>query len=288
VSAELRALVIGQAKHPEFSGALAALAAHAGMFSAADIGAARGLLREGLHPDLILLAQQHAGEFEPGAVDGLRCLAPLAPVIALQSSWCEGEGRSGRPLPGVVRISWRRFAAEIVPGLVRLKNGELPDWASPATSTPEERLLRRVKEPVPRGRGTVGILAETHEARRMLSDVAAAGGWNVTVLPSAWVTGTSDADRAGHAPSATSHVVVWDLTEPGEEITPAIRRLRQRVGDIGIILLAGFPRAEDFRRAQEVGASAVVSKPFSCQELLAEVARAVSGQHPLTPRQLVT
>ena len=55
-------------------------------------------------PDLILLVASRPGRFSAAEVESLHRRAPLAKLVALLGSWCEGEVRSGHPWPGVTRI----------------------------------------------------------------------------------------------------------------------------------------------------------------------------------------
>jgi DNA-binding NarL/FixJ family response regulator len=271
LSAKLRALFIGDADHAEFRAAVASLASHARLERAADLLAGERLLAAGLRPDLIVLAQQRPGEIAAEAVERLRRLAPVAPVIALQSSWCEGEGRSGQPLPGVIRVVWQRFDADIVAGLLRLREGELADWAGPVTITSEERLMRRAEGPLPRGQGTVGILSSTYEARRLLADRCRAGGWSAVTLP--WSTIAAAAEEGALEPC---DVVVWDLNELPQNFDGELERLRRRLGGAEVVVLLAFSRDHQLSAAQTAGVAAVVGKHYSTAELLGEIARAAS------------
>jgi len=79
-------------------------------------------------------------------------------------------------------------------------------------------------------------------------------------------------------------VVVLDLRMPGMSGAELCSRLKAdgRTKDIPIVLLTGAD-AEEARRAQRAGASALVRKPFSPLDLLAVVER-VSGRTPV-PRK---
>src|SRR5262245_46214259 len=55
-------------------------------------------------PDLILLVASRPGRFSAAEVEALHRRAPLARLVALLGTWCEGEVRSGHPWPGVNRI----------------------------------------------------------------------------------------------------------------------------------------------------------------------------------------
>jgi CheY-like chemotaxis protein len=289
LTAELHVLLVGDADYEEFRAPAAALARSARVHSAADMATAVELLASGLRPDVVVIAQRRSGEIAAEAVEPLRRLAPLAPVIALQSSWCEGEGRSGRPLPGVLRVSWRQFESQIVPGLAPLREGRLPDWAGPATLTPEERLLRRSANETTGGRGTVGIVSHSAESRRLLEDICRAGGWSIVHLPGTALRPMRQADSGtaastsnrppgqdGRPAASALDVVIWDASELPEDAASVVRRLSKGEGQAGTIILLGFPRTADLQRAAAAGAVAVVAKPFSPHELLAEIDRAAS------------
>ena len=84
----------------EFREARAAFDRLARVVRAADFDAALSLLHESEEAiDLIVVAQAYPGQYAADRIDGLRRLAPLARVIGLLGSWCEGEVRSGRPWP---------------------------------------------------------------------------------------------------------------------------------------------------------------------------------------------
>src|SRR5206468_630467 len=61
----------------------------------------------------------------------LRRAAPLAGVVALLGSWCEGETRTGRPLSGVQRLYWYDFPAWWRRQLQLHAANRCPDWARP-------------------------------------------------------------------------------------------------------------------------------------------------------------
>ena len=55
-------------------------------------------------PDVIVVAQAFPGQFSLDEIDRIRGLAPLARLLGLLGSWCEGEVRTGLPWPAVIRI----------------------------------------------------------------------------------------------------------------------------------------------------------------------------------------
>ena len=107
-----RVLLIGDEHHPEFRAATDWLREHTELIVAATGDDARGELarRRGvddgppLEPDVMVVAQSRPGQFAAQDLEQLLGLAPLARLVALLGSWCEGETRTGHPWPGVMRL----------------------------------------------------------------------------------------------------------------------------------------------------------------------------------------
>ena len=92
-------------------------------------------------PDAIVVAQSFPGQFSEQAIERLRQLAPVARVLGLMGSWCEGEMRSGTPWPATARTYWHQWPARCARELARLAQGRSCAWALPPTASEEERLL---------------------------------------------------------------------------------------------------------------------------------------------------
>ena len=98
-------LVLGDMRRAEFRAAQRALDATGRVNAVSGAAAAEAALqRLEVRPELIVIAQSYPGEFTAAQVDRLRRHAPLARVVALLGSWCEGELRTGRPWPGAIRL----------------------------------------------------------------------------------------------------------------------------------------------------------------------------------------
>ena len=140
-------------------------------------------------PDVIVVAQAFPGQFSHQAIDRLRRLAPLARVVGLMGSWCEGEMRTGLPWPGAVRTYWHQWAARCDRELRRLAEGECCSWTLPPTATEEERLLAdaecgRAHSPTVGGQSNchpsaalVLIRARSHEMAEWLSAACRSRGF---------------------------------------------------------------------------------------------------------------
>ena len=110
--------LVGDWHHADFCDALELL--HAG---------ARVVTSVGDGPELIVVAQSRPGSVDGRAVECLRKNAPLAAIVALVGSWCEGELRTGRPWPGVERVYWYDFPPWWQ-RQIALRAAELcPEWA---------------------------------------------------------------------------------------------------------------------------------------------------------------
>src|SRR5689334_21081356 len=92
--------LIGAEAHPDFRDAVATLRESA-QFVAAEAG----------QVELVVVAQSRPGAVPFGEVERVMRAAPLAGVVALLGSWCEGEARTGRPWRGVQRLYWYEFPA---------------------------------------------------------------------------------------------------------------------------------------------------------------------------------
>ena len=101
--------------------------------------------------DLVVLAQAFPGEFSCEAVDRLRERVPLARIVGLLGSWCEGEVRTGQPWPGAIRVYAHQWLGRAEEELERLTSGSGSTWSLPATASEEERFLAAAQKPFPPG-----------------------------------------------------------------------------------------------------------------------------------------
>jgi len=267
---ELSILVVGRTERSEFRDALAPLAGRGSVAAVPDPASAAALLAEGEPAvDLIVIAQSHPGEFSAEAVDRLRGLAPLARIVALLGSWCEGETRTGRPWPGVIRVYWHQWPARAGQELDRLRAGVRSSWALPSTASEEERLLAFSDEPWPKREGLIGIVSRGFESQDWMAAACRRIGCQTV-----WLCPPSLPVPAQVA------AILFDATDAqGEEL----RQLRSLAGSgppAPILVLMDFPRAEDRDRVLAVGARAVLSKPFLVEDLFWHLDRVLAAEPP--------
>ena len=242
----------------------------------AGVESATAALLDGrLAPHAIVLAQSYPGQFAAAAIERLRAAAPLARVIALLGSWCEGEPRSGRPLCGVVRVYWHEAA-------VRFRR-ELPCWfeldsvwSLPITATDEERLLASTAEQLLHGAGLVAICSRRPEMAELLTDTCHRAGY-----ASAWLHPRRPCRVQGAA------AAIFDGDSLDADAMDELKRFGGHVPPAALLVLLGAPRIQDVRAVCSLGGT-VLAKPFRVDELLWALGTAITSGGNLTGRLVET
>src|SRR5262245_30360672 len=93
--------IAGDWRQPDFAPALAWLDAYARCTHWTDVEEISTAVAES--PTAIIIVQSVPRRVSRREVERWHAVAPLARLVALVGPWCEGELRSGRPWPGVVR-----------------------------------------------------------------------------------------------------------------------------------------------------------------------------------------
>ncbi len=302
----LSILILGDAARPEFHDARACLGRWGTVADFADPDSAAAAFAENrVVPDLLAVAQAFPGQFSHETIDRLRRLAPLARVLGLMGSWCEGEMRSGSPWPATLRTYWHHWPARGDRQLRRLAMGQSCSWALPLTASEEERLLADVSTaaatclaestrlgesrnapPLQWGgfaepekavadsidameqpwQGLVAISTHSHEMADWLSAACRQRG-----LRALW-----QHDRAAtRIDGATA--AIFDSAQLCDEEWETVRRFAEAVRPAPLVALLSFPRIEDRDRAVSAGASAVLSKPVLLEDLLEALDQSISA-----------
>ncbi|MCE5302119.1 MAG: hypothetical protein LLF97_03300 [Planctomycetaceae bacterium] len=224
--------------------------------------AATVLHRGQLTPDLIVAAQAFPGQISHAAIAQLRRLAPLARIVGLLGSWCEGEMRTGSPWPGAVRVYWHQWTPRADRQLRRMVGGRPCAWSLPPTATEEERLLADA-DPMTTpirptdSRGLVLIRSNLPEMAEWLSAMCRRQGF-ATVRQCDSVSMSAEGVRAA----------IFDADRFDTQSCAKLKRLTAALRPSPVLALTTFPREEDRRKALEAGAAAVLSKPFLLDDLL--------------------
>ncbi|MFZ1933599.1 MAG: response regulator [Thermoguttaceae bacterium] len=253
----LSILAIGDTTRREFREARACLGKWGSVadFSDPD-SAAAGLAQNRISPDLLVVAQAFPGQFSHETIDRLRRLAPLARLLGLMGSWCEGEMRSGSPWPATLRTYWHQWPACGNRQLRRLAMGQSCSWALPLTASDEERLLADAKSSSA-CQGSIVIRSHSREMADCLSAACRRHG-----LVPIW---QHDA-AAVRVEGATA--AIFECVDLCDDERDAMQRFADATRPAPLIALLSFPRIEDRDRAASTGASAVLSKPLVLEDLI--------------------
>jgi CheY-like chemotaxis protein len=254
---EISILLLGETDRPEFCDFRSTLESLGRVSRISDVEQAIQVLETGeIIPDVIVIAQAFPQQFSHHDIDRLRRLAPLSRILGLLGSWCEGETRSGQPLPAAIRIYWHQWHARAERELRRLIQSQCPSWGLPVTATEEERLLQNTGQSLPCGQGLVAIHARRFASADWLMEACRTCGYSTV-----WLRPPHYAQVEG---AIVAVFVGSDLH--GEELEQ-LRRLTHALGRTPVIALLDFPRIEDKRRAIAAGAAAVLSKPLNLDDL---------------------
>lgn len=208
-------------------------------------------------PELIVLAQSRPGSIRRLEVERLRRSAPLAGVVALCGSWCEGETRTGRPLSGTLRLYWYEFPAWWRRQLSLRVDGKCPDWARA-----DDCGLRTADCGLASG-GSVLVSAPDFDSADAISVALRPAGYRTF-----W-------HRVGSGCISDASAGIWlggQLSDTELNELAAFCLVASPV-----VALVDFPRRDRYEAALAAGAAAVLGKPWSNLSLLSELQRAIDS-----------
>jgi hypothetical protein len=250
-------LVIGNTDRSEFREARRALRAASPTIEVAGIDAACDILADETHVfDIIVVIEEYPGQYSAAAIDRVRELAPLARLVGLMGSWCEGEGRTGRPWPAAIRVYWHQWLPQFARESARLCTGAYGSWGLPVTAAEEERLLAVAQEPFPSRAGRIAVYSHEYAMQQWLCAACERAGYT-----SVWLR-KGVALEAGPLAAA-----IFDGDDCRDAECDELSRLVAEVRPAPVVALLGFPRAADRDRAASAGAAAVLSKPVGLEDL---------------------
>ena len=296
---EIQILLVGDIHRTEFRESVSCLKRSGIVEIAADVETARAALAQRrTTPEVIVVTQSFPGQFPHGAIDQLRRAAPLARIVGLMGSWCEGEMRSGRPWPATARLYWHQWPTRCRRQFHRLANGERCSFALPATATEEERLLADAEGGGRRAEtsGQWSVVSgqdDTSNLKSQINKSIISNPQSLTPNPFGGLAvvrcrSFETWDWLGRACRRRGLAAVWqrdgvvarvegataaifDCADLNDEELDGLRRLAESLHPAPVIALMSFPRIEDHRRALFAGAAAVLSKPLILDELFAEI-----------------
>jgi len=268
-------LITGDIQHREFAGAVAWLEANCSLTRAEDFDAAISAVQNE-RPLLVVVAQSRPGQYSAAAIERIYAAAPLARLVALLGSWCEGETRTGQPWPGVIRLYWHQWETRAPAEIARLLEPRTPNaWKLPRTATPVERLLAAPPDP-PSLTLRAGIYADEAVVYDALAGAVEAAGCTPVRLATPGKAHHNDAGVAG-SDNASSDVAIDGKVHADCDLllfdaADWRQRTQQRLAAVTseqrpCVVLMNFPRKHEVDEAVAAGASAVVSKPYLVDDL---------------------
>lgn len=222
-------------------------------------------------PELVLVATPRPGLVTREHVVRLGAVAPLARLVIVGGSWCEGEWRTGRPPLGAVRLYWHELGAWWRTALAAREDGIAPPWSAPLD---EPRAGRNVLEPPLRSvapRKRLAIDAIDVAAFEALAASLGEVGWDCAWRP------RHRRGAADHDDAAAFSAGIWD----GGQLDPAeVEHLRQfclwlEPQRAPVLALVDYPRAEQVMTIADVGAAAMMGKPYQTVCIANELSRIV-------------
>lgn len=217
---------------------------------------------------LVVLAQSRRDQISQSTVDLLRSELFEVPIVLLLGSWCEGENRSGKPLLGVNQVLWHQWDSRFERFCIQIQDGVKSDWHQPLTASVSDR----VRDFAPDGaiveklQGKK-ILVSSEDSTTfetisdMLSIYQCAGFW-----AESRETDVSDVDA-----------ICVDGNGASDNFIDRIVRLKSKFENVPVSVMLNFPRQQDLDALMAVGVQEVVSKPYTHNEFLHSVTRAMAG-----------
>ena len=224
---------------------------------------------------LVVLACSRRNQFAVSEIEQLMNRFVNVPVVALSGSWCEGEMRSGKPIPGLLRVYWHQWQGSFDRFQAELAEQGVSSWNLPKIASAADRILF-ARPTVTAGElenasllGKIGVSAMTQEKFQMLAD-----GLGVNRPPPTWLE-TLDTHEFASVEFSAICIECNSITD----------FLRQRIAAIRLahpctplILIMNFPRQQDILSAARLGIRQVVSKPFDNVELQLAVASTINAE----------
>lgn len=240
----LRVLAVGEVAHHEFASATTLL-------QSSDSVSFRHTTHEGTHNefDLLLVFQSHPQTIDQQQVAAWREQNLLAGAVVLLGSWCEGEQRTGMPLPKCERVFWYQFPSWWKRTLNAWRRGEPTSWHTFGN------------EPQNSGQQLHGLVAidtaDFDSANTIMSaieSVGFSGIWTPAHRPRPVVSGIDAA--------------VWVGGQLDQREFSQLAEFRRWLSpQVPLTVLLDFPRREHFITLNKWGITNVLGKPWRVEDL---------------------
>lgn len=234
---------------------------------------ARSAIAAGISPELVVICQARPGQISQHEVESLQRRWPLAGIVTIAGSWCEGEIRTGRPWPGVKRFYWYEFPAWWRLQLAQRSAGLCPDWSRPTSDALRRLAIHN------RRCGIIVLSAANRHIADALAEVLRYAGYATVWHPPGRPTTIVRGAIAG----------IWDGGQlndrEAEDLAAFCHTLARDAASV--VALLDFPRRDRYEVAQQLGAAAVLGKPWINTDLIATIEALANrdAEVPPTPTQ---
>lgn len=176
---------------------------------------------------------------------------PLARLVVVLGSWCEGETRTGRPWPGVSRIYWHQILPRLIVPLADSHDGDV-EARLPRTATEVERIEATLAGHESRvlADRRIAVWSPTRIGWEAVADAIRASGGE----PIRWTHTTEQLPESIDA-------VVLDLPGSFDASDELWRNPAWQAREVPALAIVGFPRWEDHQASQQRGVS-LLAKPW--------------------------
>ncbi len=261
-------LVLGDTDRSEFRDTVLELRPLGGVVVSEDVSSAVDLISRGkIVPDVVVVAQAYPGQFSTDSIDRLRRAAPLARVVGLLGTWCEGETRTGRPWPAAIRVYWHQWRPQSERELSRIATGKASAWSLPITAGDEERFLAGTHQPSSLRNGHIAVWTPLFDMQDWLQRACHRRGYSTS-----WLRPHQSVDRERIT------AAIFDADECSGKELDDLRRLVAAIEPAPVLALMDFPRVESRDRALATGARAVLSKPLLVDDLFWQLDRLIPDE----------
>lgn len=227
---------------------------------------------------LVVVACSRRDQFSESELESLVAMAKPAPVILLLGSWCEGESRSGQPIPGIQRVYWHQWQGRI-DRFARCMDGESESqWHLPRTANDADKILiesaavgraQNAASQTKANGNWLGVSAATEHSYDMVRDAVGAFGWQAM-----WIEFTTW--EAKEVPEL--ELIFIDANSWSVACELRAKWIREQFKERPIVLLINFPRSEELQAATDFGIDAVVSKPFQLNDINAAIQKSLGRE----------
>ncbi len=196
--------------------------------------------------DFIVVAQARRGSFAEADIERLCRQFPLAQRVLVIASWCEGETRSGEPLHGLHRIYIRDWAQAFARLLEAYSAKGTTRLSRPVTESRSDYLYAVPQ--IPHASGPLNIAAQTvsPDCFDTISEFCKLRKWTLQRLDSC----------------TKCDLVMVECYRSIEE-TQRAKPMIQSLGDVPLVVICGFPRAQDKQYLDaNFTAAHLLGKPF--------------------------